>query len=234
MRGLCNKCAINCNIEVYKERLNNIIIRKNFNLLDDEVIEMSQFIDELIYNCAFCNVDNIYNLKKKSSTKSYENLYYYGKQHLFLNLYYYISEGIKNNEAIYISVKEGFYNQLIEELKINRIPVNDIKLINLELKDTRKKCCSLDKIEENLNEIFLYDENKYTGIRWIIKPLDNIDINFKKYSIDLKFLKDKYKENSETIMLLIYDVYEYMNKHKNYDNEFINGMDTSYYQYSGI
>lgn len=234
MMTLRNKCKLDCNIETYKERLDTIIIIKNYNFLDDEVIELSQFIDQLIYDCILGDANDIYNFKKKSSPEPCEILYYYGKQYLFLNLYYYISEGIRNDELIYISMKEDIYDQLIEELKINRLPVKDVKLKNLDLKVRRKNEYSSMNFKENVNTIFLYDKKKYKGIRWVIDPLNNTDSILKKYLMDLETLLNKYNENSELNILSIYDVYEYMYKYKIINNKLMNRSDDIYYNYSEI
>lgn len=48
MNNYCNICSLNYMVEEYRERLNDIIIEKNYNLLDEEVINLSQLLDDLI------------------------------------------------------------------------------------------------------------------------------------------------------------------------------------------
>lgn len=48
MDNSCNNCSLNFNIEEYRERLNDIIVEKNYNLLDEEVLNLSQLLDNLI------------------------------------------------------------------------------------------------------------------------------------------------------------------------------------------
>ena len=54
MNDLCHNCNLNYSIENCRETLNNIIVEKEYNLLEDEVINRSQLLDELITECTFC------------------------------------------------------------------------------------------------------------------------------------------------------------------------------------
>ncbi|MCY6483837.1 aspartyl-phosphate phosphatase Spo0E family protein [Clostridium aestuarii] len=65
MSFLCSNCDLNYNIEEGKEKLNNIIVEKKQNLVDDKVIKLSQLLDDLVYKCVVCknNLNVISNLK---------------------------------------------------------------------------------------------------------------------------------------------------------------------------
>lgn len=65
----CGKCNLKYRIEEYRARLNNFIVEKEYNLLDDEVINLSQSLDELVYKCAFCEKN--LNRLSKLNTHSY-------------------------------------------------------------------------------------------------------------------------------------------------------------------
>ncbi|BCZ48890.1 hypothetical protein psyc5s11_49570 [Clostridium gelidum] len=54
MNDLCHNCTLNYSIEHCRETLNNIIVEKEYNLLEDEVINKSQLLDDLITECVFC------------------------------------------------------------------------------------------------------------------------------------------------------------------------------------
>ena len=54
MNHLCHNCNLNYSIEHCREALNNIIVEKEYNLLEDEVINKSQLLDDLITECVFC------------------------------------------------------------------------------------------------------------------------------------------------------------------------------------
>ena len=54
MNVLCHNCNLNCSIEQCRERLNNVIAEKEYNLLENEVINLSQLLDDLIYECVLC------------------------------------------------------------------------------------------------------------------------------------------------------------------------------------
>lgn len=57
MESLCSGCDLRCTIENYKKELNNIIYKKKQNLLDNEVISISQSLDEFLYKCVLCRQD---------------------------------------------------------------------------------------------------------------------------------------------------------------------------------
>lgn len=54
MGNICENCKLNCQLKDYKRNLNNLIVEKKMNLLDDEVIELSQEVDKLLHRCMFC------------------------------------------------------------------------------------------------------------------------------------------------------------------------------------
>ncbi|MDR3596695.1 Spo0E family sporulation regulatory protein-aspartic acid phosphatase [Clostridium sp.] len=214
MRVLCDNCNLNCHIEKYKERLDNIIIRKNYNLLDNEVISLSQFLDDLIAKCIFCDTNNLHKFNKKNSIES-EMLYYYGKQHLFLKLYYYISEGIKNDELIYISMEEGLYTKLMETLIINRVPINHIKFKSLEDITLRNNEFNVIALKEKVDKLNFNSKNDDIIIRWVIEPRYVSEVNLKKYFFDTKATFNRYMGNIKSNIMYIYDACEHINKGKN-------------------
>jgi len=63
VKFLCNTCDLHTNIEKYRIMLNNLIVEKNHNLLDEEIINLSQYLDVLLYKCMSCNKDLDYTSK---------------------------------------------------------------------------------------------------------------------------------------------------------------------------
>ena len=63
MSFLCNTCDLNTNIENHRIMLNNLIVEKNHNLLDEEIINLSQYLDVLLCKCISCNKDLDYTSK---------------------------------------------------------------------------------------------------------------------------------------------------------------------------
>ena len=56
MNGFCEKCELNASIKEEKNLLNNAIVEKNNNLLDENIIKISQYIDKMIYDCIKCKI----------------------------------------------------------------------------------------------------------------------------------------------------------------------------------
>ena len=54
MNVSCHNCNLNYSIEQCRETLNNVIIKNDYNLLANEVINLSQLLDDLIDKCVCC------------------------------------------------------------------------------------------------------------------------------------------------------------------------------------
>ncbi|WP_106059860.1 Spo0E family sporulation regulatory protein-aspartic acid phosphatase [Clostridium vincentii] len=57
MSFFCTNCTLHTDIEKYRLMLNDLIIKKNHNLLDKEIIDLSQYLDVLVCKCTLCNKD---------------------------------------------------------------------------------------------------------------------------------------------------------------------------------
>ncbi len=211
MRVLCNKCDINYRIEKYKESLSNIMKKKNYNLLDDEIINSSESLDELISNCMYCNTNNF---DKKMGKNLYQSLYYYGKPHLFVNLFFYIRDELKNNKLVYTFIEENIHERLIDLLMINKISIDNIKFKTIQEFSFGNKNLKDINLYEEFDKFFSYDIRQYCGIKWIVDS-DYIKkrILQKNYSI-LHEKVQEYIKNRELEILYIYDAYESISNHR--------------------
>ncbi|WP_099189442.1 aspartyl-phosphate phosphatase Spo0E family protein [Tepidibacter mesophilus] len=78
-------------IELTRCRLNNIIVQKNENLLDQEVIKLSEELDELIVKFQYIkSIQDTCLMNLKNIMGTHSTFYYYGKDHLFANIIKYI------------------------------------------------------------------------------------------------------------------------------------------------
>lgn len=55
MSYLCNCCELRNNMEEVKIMLNDLIVKKNNELLDENIISLSKELDILVYSCMMCN-----------------------------------------------------------------------------------------------------------------------------------------------------------------------------------
>ncbi|MCY6354736.1 MEDS domain-containing protein [Clostridium sp. ZS2-4] len=217
MRFLCDNCDLNYSIEEHRNRLNNLIVEKKQNLLDDEVINLSQLLDDLVYKCVFCNRNITYlsKLNLKNIFGTHTTFYYYGEQHLFVNMYFYINEGIKNNELIYLFMEESIYNKLLAFLKINNVPVEHIKFKTVKELIKSNRQGGLNELKEQINNIGLDNEvKKYSGIRWIGQPSYAIQTNSQNDFLAFEKNLSKALNNTNASLLCIYDAYDYMHESK--------------------
>lgn len=219
MRFICDNCNLGCEVEEYRERLESTMVRKKYRLLDDEVIRLSQFLDDLVYKCVICEM----RLKEISKSQislnnifgTHATFYYYGNQHLFINMYFYILEGIKNNELIYLFMEEIIYNELLEFLKSNNVSLEHIKFKNVRelIKGNREH--GLKGLKEEIQKIGLDDEvQKYSGIRWIGQPSCAIRNNSEREFLEFEKNLTEALCNVNASLLCIYDAYDYMHERK--------------------
>lgn len=209
MRILCKNCDLNSHIEEYRQRLNNIIVKKNKKLLSEEVIYLSEFIDELINNCENCNKNN---WNKRNYNDLDKKFYYYGEEHLFINLYQYIADKIKENKLIYFCVEPQTYNELLKFFTINRIPIKNFRYKSLKSLNFEKRNLNLIDLNKEVNKFFFYDANKYSGIEWIINPKYIVsEILRKEYSSIQSKAYEIMKEMNINIIRL-YNLYDCLNE----------------------
>lgn len=217
MNFLCKNCNLSSNIEDLRENLNNIIIEKNHNLLDTEVINLSQLLDNFVYKCVLCSkeLNDPSKLNLKDIFGIHSAFYYYGHDHLFTNLYFYILEGIKNNELIYISMQENLYSKLIEFLEINEVSMEYIHFRPVKELIMSNKLGGLIGLKEKINSIGIEEEVKnHSGIRWIGQPSYAIQVTSENDFLNWEINLSQALSNTKVSLLCIYDAYDYMNEGK--------------------
>lgn len=217
---LCNTCSLRNYIEEYRIALNNLIAERGQQLLDKEVIDLSQSLDALVYKCIFCNknMNNISKLDLRNIFGTHSTFYYYGRQHLFSSMYFYITEGINNNEHVYISMEENLYDELITFLKENNVSVEHIEFRPVKELIESNINGGLIQLKKKINDICLENQaNKYSGIRWIGQPTYAIQTTSQEFFLNWEINLTEALNNTHASLICIYDAYDYMNK-----GEFIN------------
>jgi hypothetical protein len=173
MKSFCSHCSLSSDIEKQRIILNDLISKKDYNLLDKEIVALSQALDNLVYKCVLCdkNLVDLNKINLENIFGTHSTLYYYGKQHLFVNMYFYITEGIKNNEIVYISMQESLYEKLIAFLESYGILTENIRFRPVKELILSNKEGGLIKLKEKINNVLSEDDmKKYSGIRWIGQP----------------------------------------------------------------
>lgn len=235
MKKFCKECSLNASIEDEKKILDSIIVKKNHNLLDDSIIQLSQYIDKMIYRCVKCKSKLINTDNKKIPLDNifgtHSTFYYYGEQHLFVNMYNYIKEGIKNNELIYLFVKEDIYDNLMEFLKANNVCTDNIQFKNVKALIQGNRKGGLEALKKEIYNIALQEDvKKYNGIRWIGQPSYAIELNSENDFLRFEENLDEALKNTNASLLCIYDIYDYMHNGKFINEEVIKeSLDTHSY-----
>lgn len=77
MNFLCNTCDIHTDMENYRIMLNGLALKKNYKLIDDEIINLSEALDVLVYKCIFCdqNLNNIFKLNLRNIFGTHSSFY---------------------------------------------------------------------------------------------------------------------------------------------------------------
>ncbi|MCT4618881.1 MAG: MEDS domain-containing protein [Marinisporobacter sp.] len=209
-------------IEVIRKKLNNLVVEKNEDLLDPEVLKLSEELDELIvkYNRTHKKdcIINLYNISGIHST-----FYYYGENHLFTNMIQYIDHGIKNKEIIHISMKPELYDKLLKFLSTFEIPQEHIKFYPVKELILSNKTGGLDGLKKKVavctKEAL---EKGYGGIRWIGQPTYAIQETSKDDFLSWEINLTEALQNTKVSLICIYDYYDYINDKKVIDERVIN------------
>lgn len=217
MNMFCYNCGLKSDIEGHRERLNNIIINRNKNLIDDEVVKLSQLLDDLVYRCVTCKRDLNSMTKLKLSldniSGTHSTFYYYGIQHLFTSMYFYINKGIQNNELIYISMLEELYDKLRIFLITNNVSIEHIQFRPVKELILSNKHGGLNGLKEKINNICLENETKkYSGVRWIGQPTYAIQITSQNDFLNWEINLSKALDDTKVSLICIYDAYDFMHE----------------------
>lgn len=213
MKILCSNCNLNCQINKCKEELDILLLKKNNNLLDSEVIYLSEIINKLISNCVYCDKNNLLKFKGRYL---YEKLYYYGNRHMLINLYSYICKVIRDNQLIYISIDEERYERMMDAFVINRFPEDNIIYKPIKSIGFIKNSVMDKNTKEKVDKFFYYDENKYNGIKWIIDD-DYIKMSIlKNYFFSSNYKAHEFVKNMDINILYILNAYEFMHGNGNW------------------
>ncbi|AKN31234.1 hypothetical protein Ccar_10370 [Clostridium carboxidivorans P7] len=235
MRFICDNCNLGHEVEEYREKLETVMNQKKYSLLDNEVVKLSQFLDNLIYKCVICEMrlKEISNYQRSLNNifGTHSTFYYYGNQHLFMNMYFYILEGLKNNELIYLFMEESIYKDLLEFLKGNNVLIEHVKFKNVKELIKGNRECGLDGLKREIQKIGLSGElEEYSGIRWIGQPSCAIRNNSERDFLEFEKNLTEALCNVNASLLCIYDAYDYMHE-KQFINETVikESMDTHNY-----
>lgn len=213
MKSFCDNCSLSSDIEKHRIMLNNLIDIKNCNLLDEEIVSLSQTLDNLVYKCVLCDKSliDLPKLNLKNIFGTHSTLYYYGKEHLFTNMYFYITEGIKNNEIIYISMQESLYEKLISFLESCGVATINIKFRPVKELIISNKEGGLIELKKRINNILSENKmKKYSGIRWIGQPSYAIKTTSEKDFLDWEINLTEALKNTKASLICIYDAYDCM------------------------
>ena len=231
MNFSCENCNLNYDMEKIKDRLEHAIAKKNKSLLDDDVVNLSQLLDNFIYKCTFCN-KNINCLSKLTSKnilnqKTNSNFQFLGDNHFLISLYFYMSQGIKNNQMIYVSMDESLYKDLLNILNFNSFPTEYIKFRSIKEVIISHNNGGVTELAEKIKDLSLEgDVKKHTGFRWISQPTYAIkDTSLKDFfNWEMNLGEALVNTNTDSSLGFVYKKYNYMNEAK-YINEPI--IDTS-------
>ncbi|WP_206458205.1 MEDS domain-containing protein [Anaerovorax sp. IOR16] len=224
MRVYCKDCGLNASLEEYRVRLNNKVIKKRDNLIDEEVIELSQLLDNLVYKCISCVNKSIYtaSVGLKDIFGIHSSFYYYGHKHLFTNMFFYITEGIKNNELIYISMQHDLYHELIEFLRSKDVCIEHIKFRPVKDLILCHKKEGFVGLRDKIDSICVEDAVKeYNGVRWIGQPTYAIQTTSQEDFLDWEIDLSKALENRNVSLICVYDAYDYIVEGKYINEEVI-------------
>lgn len=210
-------------IKLARRKLNSVIMEKNENLLDREVIKLSEELDELIVEIQYIkSIQDTCLMNLKNIMGTHSIFYYYGKGHLFANMIQYIKVGVDNNEVIYISMRPQLYENLKKSLKNLGIQGKYLKFQSVKQLIDINNVGGVKGLKEKI-EILVEKEigQGYTGIRWIGQPTYAIEQTSKKDFLNWEINLSEALRDTKASLICIYDYYDYINNKKVIDEEVI-------------
>lgn len=210
-------------IELARQKLNKVITEKNQNLLDQEVIKLSEELDELIVKFQYIkSVQDICLMNLKNIMGTHSTFYYYGKGHLFANMIKYIKVGADNNEVIYISMQPELYEGL--KTYLNNLGIQDkyLKFQSVKQLIDSNSSGGVKSLKEKIGILVEKEiERGYNGIRWIGQPTYAIEETSKKDFLNWETNLSEGLRNTKASLICIYDYYDYINNKEIIDEEVI-------------
>lgn len=211
-------------IEQKRHILNQYMFIENVHLFDEKVVTQSQILDELILECTKCKERTamIRSIKLDCIWGTHPSMYYYGLEHLIANLYPYIKKGIDKRELIHISMEHHTYIKLLETLKANNLPTEQIEFISVKKLILSYKNGGVNQLKETL-ENFINNALKrgFTGIRWIGQPTFAVQETSKEDFLNWEKGLTEALKNTKSSLLCIYDAYDYTHKQKFIDDQML-------------
>ena len=217
-------CAIRHNLEMNRRKLEELISSNPSNLLSNNVIKVSQNLDELLVRCMQCKtIHNIIDILDVNSVAGRHSMFfYYGKEHLLVCLAKYIKQGIDKNEFCPIFIQPDWFQSLDSYLShINRLSRNIVHYpMNLMLESFmnggytafRKKVLELEKWAE--------DEG-FSGIRLMAQCSYAIELTSKSDFLKFEKVTNDAFSGTKVSALCTYDFYEFINTSKYIDDDIV-------------
>lgn len=225
MSFICTPCTMQTEVELYRQKLENMIVKKNLNLNDKNVVKLSQMLDDLIAKCIHCKetVNSTPKLDLLNIHGTHSSFYYYSKWHLFTSLYQYIKDGLDKNELICLSMQDNLNDYLMRYLRANGLDISSIERRDVKEFILSNKQGGLPLLKEKVSFI-LSDENikQYNGIRWIGQPTFAILCTSQEDFLNWELNINKALEGTCISLLCIYDAYDYMHKEEVINQTIIN------------
>ncbi len=145
--------------------------------------------------------------------------YYYGLEHLAINMYYYITEGIKNNELIYISMESELYAKLLNKTQFS---LNAVKFKSVKDLIAIHKIAGNKGLKANLYELICEAQNKgYTGIRYINQARFAMQESSKADFLNWEKSLTGVIQEIPFSILCIYDMLDYTQQQEYIDDDLI-------------
>lgn len=185
----CKNCNIQHDILKIRNRLENLIGVSNQNLCSKQIVKLSQFLDNFVYKCTFCRENlnpsnSIIIDDNKLQPKPSNNYDYFNNNHFIVSLYYYITQGLKKNQIIFLSMDKSLYNDTLNIARKLQLPTQDLRFRSIKETILWHANGGLTNLQENIKNLPCEKNmDKYTGFRWISHP---------KYAIESTSLRDFY------------------------------------------
>jgi len=217
-------CTIRDNLEINKLRLKEMISHDVSNLLNSDVIKLSQNIDALLVKCMQCkttrNIIDI--LDVNNITGKHSMFFYYGKEHLLVCLIKYITQGIEKNEYCPVFIQPDWFESLLGYLSHINSPSRNIihytknamieSFLNGGSTAFREKILEMEKWSE---------AEGFSGIRMIGQCSYGIQLSSKSIFLEAEKAASDCFNGTKVGALCLYDFYDYIHTSKYIEDDIV-------------
>lgn len=212
------------NLENSRYKLEEMVSLDSSNFLSNDVIKLSQTLDELLIKCMQCRKTNniIDILDVDNIAGKHSMFFYYGKEHLLVCLAKYLKQGIDKNEFCPIFIRPDWFQALFSYLSHVILPGRNV--IHYPMNDMLESFMNGGSIgfREKVLEMEKWAKGEgFNGIRMVGQCSYAIELSSKSNFLKFEKATNDAFSGTKVSGLCIYDFYDFINTSKYIEDDIL-------------